>query len=482
VSTFRNILRLFAGDLAAKALQVLTFVYVARILGPEPYGVLEFALAATSYLLIAGDWGVELWATREVSRALDLRQLAARVVGVRLTLGSLAYLLLLALLPIVPDYTALRSLLVVAGLLVLANSLSLRWALLGRERLSVVAASLVVGQVVASLVVIAFVRDASALAWVIVGRAAGDFVLAGIYARYFVREAGGFPNAPTLAGWREVVGPASVMGAIQILGVLSYNFDSIVLGALVGPVAVGLYGAAYKVVTVVVAASMTYYTGLFPALARTWLEGRDAFLDVARRSFRIATLTALPIGVAGTLLADLAIPVVYGRAYEPATPALRVLCWSASLVVLRGTFRNALTASGAQNLDLRCAAIATAVNVVLNLTLIERFGMLGAASATVTADFVWFVLVWYHFRAKCVATGFFPALVRPAVATVLMAVSISAVRALPIELLGLAPGAATALALAGSSAAGAIVYVVALVALGEPEARDLVRRLAPARD
>jgi O-antigen/teichoic acid export membrane protein len=471
VSPFRNILRLFAGDFAAKSLQFVTFIYLARTLAPERYGVLEFALAATSYLLLAADCGLELWATREVSHERDIRRLAGRVLGLRLALGALAYAIFVVLIPAFPNYPSLRALLLLGGLLVAANALSLRWALLGRERLAVVASSLVAAQLVSTVLVLLLVRDATGLIWVLVARAAGEFALAGLYARQFVREAGGTPAPPTLAGWRETIGPAAVIGAIQILGVLSYNFDSILLGILSGPAAVGLYGAAYKVVTVAVAATMTYYTGLFPALARTWIDGRVQFLEVAHRAFHLAALAALPVGVAGSILAGVAIEFLYGPAYAAAAPALRVLCWSAAFVSLRGTFRNGLTATGAQNLDLRCAAIATTVNIGLNLLFIPRFGMIGAATATVSADVVWFALAWYYFARRCGGVGFASVFWRPAVASGFMALAVFTVLALPLAGDTLPPGLRAGLALAICAIVGSSVYVTTLLLLREPEFR-----------
>jgi len=476
VSPFGNIARLFAGDLAAKALQFLTFIYLARVLGVGAYGVLELALAATSYLVLVGDWGLELWATRQVSREADLRGLAGRVFGLRIALGIGVYLLFLAFVPLFPEYPSLRALLVLGGLALFGNILSLRWALLGRERMVAVASGSVVAQLVTAAIVLATVRTGRDVLWVPVARVAGDLVVAGLYARAFSRVAEGPPRRPALSGWREVASPAAAMGAIQILGILSYNFDSLLLGLLVGPTSVGLYGAAYKIVTVGIAVSMTYYMGLFPALARSWEEGQEAFLAVARRSFGLSTISAFPVAVAGTLLAAPAIELLFGPEYGDATGTLRILCWSAALVGLRGTFRNGLTAAGAQSRDLAAAAIATGVNVGLNVLFIPLFGLLGAASATVVADVVWLLMAWFYFEKRCGSSRFARAAAPPAVASAVLAVVLVACRSIPVHLLSSAPSVRAAATLLSSALLGGLAYVGTLVALGEPETRAVARR------
>jgi O-antigen/teichoic acid export membrane protein len=56
----------------------------------------------------------------------------------------------------------------------------------------------------------------------------------------------------------------------------------------------------------------------------------------------------------------------------------------------------------------RCAITSAALNVALNVALIPRYGMIGAASATVTADVVWFVMSCYYFRRARLADDAFP--------------------------------------------------------------------------
>ncbi|HWP45486.1 MAG TPA: oligosaccharide flippase family protein, partial [Blastocatellia bacterium] len=77
---FRPIAWLSAGDLLAKTLNFCAFVYLARVLGAESFGVLELAGSLLTYLLLAADGGLEVWATREAAQNKDVRRLVARIV------------------------------------------------------------------------------------------------------------------------------------------------------------------------------------------------------------------------------------------------------------------------------------------------------------------------------------------------------------------------------------------------------------------
>lgn len=420
MSPFRNIARLALGDGAAKALNALTVLYLARVLGVADFGVLELATAVMTYFLLLADGGLEVWATRQAARGEDLGLLVGRVLPLRGLFAAAAFGLLLLLLPFLPDYAALRPLLVLFGLGLFVQATNLKWVFLGREQLGQVAAGLTLAQAVFALAVVAVVRGPADVIWVPLLRLAGDLGESAYFLYRFSTEQGRKRPAFTLAGTRPMLRPAWTLGATHALGLLTYSFDSVLLGLLLGPAAVGLYSAAYRPVTLILALRMTYLLGLFPALARSYEEGREPFSRLVARSLQVTSGLALPLGVGGGFLAEPIVDFLFGVAYADSAAVLRVLCWSAVLVILRGTYRQALQAAGRPDLDLRCALAAAILNVPLTLLLIPPFGLLGAAAATVAADLLWLVLVQASFSRQVLAMSLLPWLARPAAAAMAM--------------------------------------------------------------
>ena len=100
--------------------------------------------------------------------------------------------------------------------------------------------------------------------------------------------------------------------------------------------------------------------------------------------------------------------------------ALQVLSWSAVLVTLRGTYKQGLNAAGRAELDLRCAAASVIMNVSLNLLLIPRYGILGAAVATLLAEALWLVTAAWYFNRYVMRVNLHSALLRPLAASAVM--------------------------------------------------------------
>jgi O-antigen/teichoic acid export membrane protein len=418
---FPNILRFVAGDFVAKTINLVAFVYLARMLGVERYGVLELAIALLTYFLKTADGGLEMWALRAAASGVNPSHLVSRVIPLRALLAVLSFGALLTLLPVFPAYGSLRLLLVILGITALAEGVSLRWVFMGQERLVQVAIGLVVGQIVFAAGVFALVGGPEGLVLVALLRLTGDLTMACYFLALFIRSQDRKEVAFTFKGGVALFREALPFGVTHFLGLASYNLDTVLLGFLKGSVAVGLYNAAYRPVTVALALPMTYFHGLFPVLSRTFAQSESDFRTAVRKSLWMTTICALPLGVGATFLAEPIIGLVFGPDYAPGAPALRLLGWSAALTVLRGTFRQGLLAAGHQTLDLGCSAFSVALNVVLNIVLIPRYGIVGAAGATLVSEAAWLGLAIYLFRGHVMSLSLLSLLWRPMVGAVVMA-------------------------------------------------------------
>lgn len=421
----------------------------------ERYGVLEFAISLMFYFLLLGDGGLELWATREAAKTPDLPALVARILPLRFLLAAASFAVLGVSLAALPPYPELRLVLGLFGLSLLAQAASLKWVFMGQEKMAHVAWGLLLSKLIFFLLAVGLVRGTTALLLVPVISLAGDaaltFYFGGVYAR---RNEWRVPWA--LRGAGAILRPALTIGMAQAMGLLNYNFDSVLLGFLTNVRTVGLYNAAYKPVTIVLAFPLTYFTGLFPALSRTHAEGQAAFRALVERALRFSALMVAPLAVGGTLLAKPILLLLYGESYAASAAVLPILVWSAVLVILRGSYRHALIAAGHQAIDLRCAIISTTVNVGLNLLLIPRYGMTGAATATLLGDAAWFLMSFLGFENKVMRLNPLPYLARPVLAGAAMAAC----------LLLLA-----SLSWMERAILSVIVYFVVLLALREPELR-----------
>ena len=464
MNPFRNILRLSMGDFVAKTLYFLAFIYMARTLGVTNYGVLEFALSVLTYFLLFSDGGLELWATREAARGTNITQLVAQVTPLRLLLAALAFGSLIALLPIFPDYPHLRLVLILFGLALLVQAVNFKWVFMGREQMTHVALGLMVAQIVFALAVFLFVRSPEAVIWVPVLKLTSDLAVMGYFWRLYHKEYRYLKFSLSFRQAGQILRPALTMGASHGLAQVSYNFDTVLLGFMLNPMAVGWYNAAYRPITALLAMPVTYFLGLFPVLSRTYTHNRAEFDQVVVRSLRLMLIFAAPIGVGGVILAPEIINFLFGPRYVNSILPFQILSWSVVLIMLRGTYRQALNAVGRQDLDLRCAGMSTMLNLGLNLLLIPSYGVLGAATATLLAEILWLVTVAYLFHQNFTPFQQLSSPLQPIMAALIMSAGLLAIQ--PVYWLV-------------QAMVGGLLYFGVLLLLGEKEVWSWVQMVKP---
>jgi O-antigen/teichoic acid export membrane protein len=163
------------------------------------------------------------------------------------------------------------------------------------------------------------------------------------------------------------------------------SIDVVLLGIMTTSAQVGLYSAAYRIVFFVMAVMYASHIAWLPRITRTVAAGGspDAAFSGA---IRLSLLVALPFVVGGALIAPRLMQLIFGSEYAPAGSALRLLLISLFFIALHGPTRNLFLAYDRLSWETAIMGFGVIINVALNLFLIPRFGLDGAAFATAAAE------------------------------------------------------------------------------------------------
>lgn len=116
----------------------------------------------------------------------------------------------------------------------------------------------------------------------------------------------------------------------------------------------------------------------------------NAILSNAVRYFSFAGLL---LAGTGFLWADVAITLIYGSQYHPATQALRVMAVVAGITLSQGAFGALLSTTDNQKVRALVAVVSVVLSVVAAFLLVPRYGLTGALAAHAASSVVIFVLV-----------------------------------------------------------------------------------------
>ncbi|WP_010612169.1 oligosaccharide flippase family protein, partial [Halococcus hamelinensis] len=185
-----------------------------------------------------------------------------------------------------------------------------------------------------------------------------------------------------------------------------YNVDIILLGLLVGSTATGSYRAALVIAQFLWLIPTAVQVGLLHSTSRLWSDGENARISIlSSRAARFTLLFTLLLVLGVAALAEPLVSLYFGEGFSrtPET-VLYLLPGVLGLAVARPIFA---TSQGHGNLRpvLLATGSAAILNVVLNLVLIPRYGVTGAAIATSAG---YGSMVVFHIRAAQ-TLGFNPA-------------------------------------------------------------------------
>jgi stage V sporulation protein B len=369
-------------------------VLAARLLRPEALGVASVGLSVGWAVSIVANAGLNVSAIYYLGRRPDDRtrlvQALVPLAGAALTL---AMLVAIALAPIV-GRTALHadsdggipwSLFVAAGLLAIAT---IAYEIAGATLLGVGdRRGFVVGDVVRSIAILL------AVAVLLVGpaRTATGYVVAtalgvvgpALYLSWRVRSHTGTLRPRWDPGFARDAIRTGLKGQLgNVLTFVNLRLDALLVPVFVSLDSAGVYFVATRVSEVVAQLSTAAAAMLFPHIAASTDRTSTATTERAGRLTLTATL------IAGAVLAAVSAPLlalVFGASYRRGTWAL-VLLLAAMLPLGLGRILSAdLKGRGRVGVVSIAAGIGAAVTVVADVVLLPRWGIAGAAVASILA-------------------------------------------------------------------------------------------------
>lgn len=414
-----NFLNLSVGEAVARLVSFAAFAHLARALGASDFGRIGFVMTVVTYLLIPVMQGFDSVGIRDVARDRGrLPAYAGTILLIRLLSALVTWTALVATVTLAAPFPPAGRLVVLFGLLLFPNAVSLKWAFQAVEQNRPVAAAGIASQLVFAAVVFT-IRGPEQLLLVPVYALAGELVAALALGASFVRRFG-LPRPSLQANFcKELLRESAPLTASTVLGTLLFNFDILALGWFRSASEVGLYTAVYKLVLLFSTLLTLFQLSLFPTLARAYAEQKP-LAPTASRVLRFVAAAFLPIPFAFGLMARPLLALLFGAEYAAGATALRILLWSLPWMALRSVFRIILVSYNLQRLDLRAVAGGAFTNIVLDLALVPWLGTVGAAISTLSSELAIFYgsyrAVWRQIEPIFVLRHF----VRPWTASMVM--------------------------------------------------------------
>jgi len=381
---------LFADRIVRMGVGLFVVVWMARYLGPQQFGLLNFAAAFTALFGAFATLGLDKIVVRDLVKHPERRDvLLGSALGLKLAGGFLALLITGTAIALIRPGETLMCWLVwlcAAGFIFQSlNVIDFYFQAHVQSKYAVYAAN-------AAFLLIALLKVA-----LLLGRAPLiAFAWAGLaeiaLASLFLMAAYRF-NHMRIRAWRFDKSVAfdqlkdSWPLIFSIFAVMIYmRIDQVMIGQMLGDHQVGIYSAAVRISEAWYFIPMAIAGSVFPTIIHTKTQSEALYYQRLQKLFDMLALLGLSVAAVMIFSSSYIVQMLYGATYAAAADVLTIHIWAGVFVGLGVAAGGWFMAENLQKYTLYRTCLGAATNIVLNLYMIPAYGPKGAAISTIISQ------------------------------------------------------------------------------------------------
>ena len=402
---FKNTGWMFFGQMF-NIISFLVGIWLARYLGPKDFGTFSYVLAFVGLFSFIVGLGVNDILTRELVAHPEKRdRLLGTAFLINLGSGFLAFLVVVIATQFIPDSRFVKMLMIIWSTYFFLSSFSVinRYfvATVQSKKNAIIQAICII---LVSLLKILLILSGKGIFYLTI-IFLSDYVISSILYLFFYYKSGLSP-----LNWRfdkkilkDFLSVSWLMMLSTVASSIYMKIDQVMMKGYLGEASVGLYTAAVKLAEIWYFIPGIICSSLFPAIINARLSDTKKYHKRLSNLYKMLAVIAVLIAIPLSFLSAWLIKLFYGPAYIAAAPVLRIYIWSSLGLFLIFGLTQQLLAENKIKLLFAINLSGMLLNIILNLIFIPKFGLVGAAWATLISYLlgpIYFFIIRKYFKNK----------------------------------------------------------------------------------
>jgi O-antigen/teichoic acid export membrane protein len=161
----------------------------------------------------------------------------------------------------------------------------------------------------------------------------------------------------------------------SIFMVLYFQIDTLIIGNYLGTTTVGQYQSVMRIIFAIMIIPEVLFNSFYPSISFSLISNKIDKFSECFKLLKLLMVIAVSISVLIFLFSDLIMRILYNHKYDDAAPLLFLF----SIVVIARfaamSYGTIVVASRHQNLQLISSIIATCLSLILNISLVPKYGL-----------------------------------------------------------------------------------------------------------
>ena len=382
----RNSATLISARIVSKFATTLFMIILARRLGSADFGAFSSVVAFTAFFSLFEEFGMTQPMIRRMAQfRAEGPAILGQVLGLKLVLGAIAYVALVAVSTLLQVSPAIAAILGLSMIFEVLSQTVIR-SFEAYERMRDVAIATVAERVLLCVTGVAAVWFTGSLAMVGVAYVLTFAASLTIAWRLFAKNVGPFRAAFPLGSWRPLLREALPFLSASVLSIVWMKVDIYFLTSFRTPAEVGSYNAALRIVEAQIFIPVAILGSVFPVLARLHGGPIRQFHRILVKNFIFLLFTGLLIASVTWVFAPQIVAILFGEGYRDSATILRVFAPVVVFSFLHYLTSGALVAMGRELLTTLTLGIGATVCVILGFIYIPAEGARAAGLIKVVAE------------------------------------------------------------------------------------------------
>lgn len=419
----KNTLVLFVGDLIFKIMSLFITIYLAKYLGVENFGKYNFVFAFLALFGILKNLGLHDILARDLAQNPTIvPKLIGNAYFVKIIMTLVAIVLCTITISLLHYSKEITNYVYVASIIILFTSFSDFYSVIFQVNYKSeyqVFANLIF-KIASTILILFVIFSHGTLMQIFIVTVFSEMLKTYIsysFSKKFVKPQ--FEIDYKL--WKYFAHEATPIALASVISVINFRTDVIMLSAMNGNFAVGIYSAAHKIVEPLSLITFAFVVPLFPHMASSFKESKNKLIKTYKLSMRYLYIMFVPMVIGITLMADEIILMVYKEPFTESINVLQILIWT---FIFSGNivFVKLLITINKQKCIAKSMTISAIFNVIVNYALIPLFSYNGASIATLLSSLLVFTMNYHHIGKHLTRLPLHEFIIKPAIGGLVMAV------------------------------------------------------------
>ncbi len=401
-----NIMSLGFVQIANYIFPLISVPIITRIIGPDKYGVINYAGAFVIYFVFLVSYGFDLTATRRIAQDPMNRELRntvfSEVLKCKFFLFLISILLFIPCLFYVGPLKGEKTVAIFSFLNVCSYVLTQNWMFQAMQNLKKVAILNLIGKLIFTLSVLLIIRQKSDYIWQPLVISTSQIIIS-VLSFFWVIKIYQIKIIPvSMNRVFAILNEDKTMFFSMVVISLYTATNTVVLGLMKNSTEVGYYTASGKLMDVAsTVVNIPLAQALFPFVGKALGESKEKGIKTVQKLTPVVFYITLIAGIGMFLLGPTVLRMFYGEAFEASIPVFRIMSFIPMIIALSNIF-------GIQvmlNLKMDkpffyitfCGAI---LGILLNFVMIHFYSYIGTAWNWLLVEFFITTTMYVYIRRQ----------------------------------------------------------------------------------